>query len=284
MTPMTTRQIVTTWLPLALVLSLASLACDQRSAFEAMVPKDDAAFAIETLAYLQRGHFPAAENRISEQARTPALRSQMERLAAVLGTQAAQDVHVIGFSSNTVNGATTYTNVVLEYRFAQRWLVVTVAMHRSGAVRAIDGVQARPTTGPQEFLNRFTLAGKTVGHYVVLVWTIVTPVLIGATLLLLLRTPVPRLKWLWALFVAVGVGQLSLDWTTGDIRLVPLQATLFGSGFLKAGPYSPVVLLTSLPVGAIVFLLLRRRRWVAEPSVPPDTRAAIAEEPPGGSS
>jgi hypothetical protein len=158
-----------------------------------------------------------------------------------------------------LNGSTTYVNLTLEYRFSQRWLVAALALHRTDTMRTIDGLNVQPTVDSQEHLNRFTFSGKGLRNYVMLASTVVVMVFIVGTLVTLWRTRVPRRKWLWALFVAIGIGQVTLNWTTGGIAIQPLQVSLLGAGFSRPGLYGPWFLSLGVPIGAVIFLLRRRQ-------------------------
>jgi hypothetical protein len=249
------------------VTALATIACDYRAAFERFIPKEDAAFAIDVFEQLRRREFEAVEARLDKSVATVSARSQLEQVAAAFGAEPPQDVHVIGVSSNTINGTITYVNLTLEYRFSQGWLVAALALHRTGTVRTIDGLHVQPMSDSQEHLNRFTFSGKGLGNYVMLVLTIIVLVFIVGTLVVLWKTHVPRRKWLWALFVAVGIGQFTLNWTTGQVAFQP-QVSLLGAGFVKPGPYGPWFLSVAIPIGAVIFLV-RRRRWLANTPLQP---------------
>jgi hypothetical protein len=56
-----------------------------------------------------------------------------------------------------------------------------------------------------------------------------------------------------------GAFRISLNWTTGGIGVQALTVQLFSLGFGRAGVAAPVVLMFSLPVGAVAFLIVRRR-------------------------
>ena len=123
-------------------------------------------------------------------------------------------------------------------------------------VKAVD-IQALPDS--VERINRFTLAGKGPLHYLFLAWAIAVPLWIVYTFVQAVRAPGSRLKWLWCLAVIPGVVQSSLNWTTGQLQISPLGIQLLGSGFADFGPYGPLMITTSIPVGAIVFWLTRRK-------------------------
>jgi hypothetical protein len=97
------------------------------------------------------------------------------------------------------------------------------------------------------------------------------PVFIVVSTIVCIRTPIPRRKWLWIIFILVGFGQFELNWTTGDARL-KLGIQLLGAAATWLGPYAPMILSVSLPVGAAVFWM-RRKKWLrmtpVEPAQPP---------------
>jgi hypothetical protein len=115
----------------------------------------------------------------------------------------------------------------------------------------------------QEALNRFTFSGRTLRHYAMFVAAVAAPAVVFLALVLLVRTPIPAFKWLWAVIIVVCMGQVGLNWTTGEMRAQLIALTLFGSGVFKAGPYGPITLVVSLPLGALVFLR-QRRLWMQQ--------------------
>ncbi|MBI1397584.1 MAG: hypothetical protein GC151_16545 [Betaproteobacteria bacterium] len=74
-----------------------------------------------------------------------------------------------------------------------------------------------------------------------------------------IRTRVPRRKWLWIVFIVLGVGKLAVDWTIGECRVFPASMQLFSASAFSS-PYGPWTVAVSLPVGAIEFLLYRKLR------------------------
>jgi hypothetical protein len=102
---------------------------------------------------------------------------------------------------------------------------------------------------------------------VIFVSSIIVPLLIIAAVVLCIRTPVPKRKWLWILFILMGVVRFKLYWTDGNLSIIPgLQ--LLGAGYVRIGLLGPWFLSASLPIGAIAFLL-RRRKWLAQANAGP---------------
>jgi hypothetical protein len=58
------------------------------------------------------------------------------------------------------------------------------------------------------------------------------------------------------------VGQWSLNWTTGGMGSNPFNLQLLGAGITRVSPYSPWILVVSLPIGALcVVAKYHRGRW-----------------------
>ena len=65
-------------------------------------------------------------------------------------------------------------------------------------------------------------------------------------------------KWLWAIFTLLGIGTVSLNWTTGQMTIEPVAVRLLGMRAGWVDQYSPFVITLSVPLGAIVFLAKRK--------------------------
>jgi hypothetical protein len=76
-------------------------------------------------------------------------------------------------------------------------------------------------------------------------------------LVVCIKTRLPGRKWPWVLFILLGVGKLSVNWTTGAWGISPVAVQLF-SASATAPLYGSWTLAVSLPLGAIVFLLRRK--------------------------
>jgi hypothetical protein len=72
------------------------------------------------------------------------------------------------------------------------------------------------------------------------------------------RTPPLRRRWLWRVFILIGICSVAYDWRTDVISVAPLAVNLFGADFTRTA-ISPWVVQWSLPLGAILFLLRRKR-------------------------
>ncbi|HEY2345365.1 MAG TPA: hypothetical protein VGH80_05700 [Xanthomonadaceae bacterium] len=102
------------------------------------------------------------------------------------------------------------------------------------------------------------MAGKSLVQYLVLTCAILAVLLTFYALLACVRTKLSGRKWPWILFILVGFGQVAVDWTTGAGNIQVLWIQLFSAGAV-AQLHGPWIISASVPVGAIVFLLRRKK-------------------------
>lgn len=254
---------------LGLLVLLAG--CDQQAMFEKFVPKEEAVIAKQLLSQLAVKDYAAIEQQLDSSIRTPSVRSALEQMAAQFPHGEPKRVNVVGSNTSTVNGLTTY-NLTFEHEYPGAWLLANVALQRRDSQVSVLGLQVSPMKQSLKELNRFTFEGKHPIHFIVFALAIAIPIFIVYALVLCFKTPIPKRKWLWLLFVAFGFVQVSLNWTDGAYAVQPISFALLGAGFFRAGPYAPIVLNIAAPIGAIVFLTKRRSllNVSAESSLHPD--------------
>jgi hypothetical protein len=211
---------------------------------------------------------------------TPALKSQdlagpfleMQRHVHASAPTAAT---TIGWSSNTSTSAGTTYIVVRQYTHPEGRVETEALMVRDAAgVWRIDGFRAvrvsaaaleaaEKASEEQATAARFTLTGKSPAHYVILAGAILS----AALCLVSAVVAGLRGRWGWMILNLFGIGQFTLNWTTGAVAFQPIYFSLFGAGFLKGmGPADPWMIMAALPIPAILFWSLGRwRRKLRKP-------------------
>ena len=110
--------------------------------------------------------------------------------------------------------------------------------------------------------NAFSLTDRPMREYAFLALAALSPLIIIIALISLARSLRVRRKGLWMLGMIIGVGALTMNWTTGAVGLRPLFIDPFGLWVLHADtPAAPWMITVSLPVVALVYLLLRLLGW-----------------------
>ena len=153
-----------------------------------------------------------------------------------------------------------------EYEFEQKWLLVYVGLRKpsSESPKIVQFAVYQVDRSLKE-THKFTLQGIKWIHYFFLIFCVACPLFILATLIACIRTKLKKRKWLWIIFILVGFVQFSLNWTTGQDWIKFLQFQFLGAGFVRTSVYSPWILSFSIPVGAILFWV-RRKKIRKEPT------------------
>ena len=242
---------------IALLLVFSLLGCDRVAPFEKFVPKDEEAIAKELIGKLSERDYPAVEAKVDKSLQSSDLRSKLEGIAELIPAGVPKSAHTIGAITNKVNDVADYS-LTFEYEYNDAWLVTSVAMRRSGGALAVTGIHVTPRKQSLEIENAFDFTGKGWLQYLVFGLAVAVPLLIIYALVVCARTRIAKRKWLWLLFVAVGIFQLQINWTTGAWGIQPLYFLLLGAGFTKAAAAAPLILSVAFPLGAVLFLLKRR--------------------------
>lgn len=239
-------------------LVLASVACDGRKPLQQAAGSAEGRFARETLELVLRRDVAAVTRRMRPEVAARLTPDAAAGMLAEIPDGAASTPLLVGADSFR-SDRTQRAQFTYEYPFPRGYLLGLVVVDSSGPEPVVMGLHLKRMPDSLARVNAFGFAGKTARHVLVFAAGLATVALILYALGACLRTRgLPR-KWLWLLFVAIGIGRIRLNWTTGDLQVIPLSFRLLGVGFVAAGPYAPWFLSVSLPVGAIVFLALRRR-------------------------
>ncbi|MBP1689204.1 MAG: hypothetical protein H6Q33_5347 [Deltaproteobacteria bacterium] len=248
------------------LLSLVVLmGCDQQAVLDKFAPEVETKFARHVVDLFAAKNFSAIEAELAPELRQPDARSKFDEMARILPEAAPISVKTVGAHTLKAQDRDTY-RLTFEYAYPDsKWVLVSTVLERRGGKLLLAGVHFQPLTQSLETQNRFTFEGKSPLHYVVLALAILVPLFVLYTLVICARTQHLKRKWLWLIFILLGVVQLSLNWTTGAWEVQVLSVLLFGAGFWHAGPSAPIIIKIAVPLGAIVFLLRQRgRRKAAE--------------------
>ncbi|MHC4619822.1 MAG: hypothetical protein ACYTEQ_18905 [Planctomycetota bacterium] len=251
--------------------------CDYRSLFRKSVPEEVDRFAREYIDALRRSDLAQAEKLLDPQFADPNLRSRLEGIVELLSRQEPVSVECVGWRV-LETPEKKRSNLTYQLTYKEAWLLVTVVVDEISGKLQVYGVNVKPLAKSLEEIHAFKLAGKSFAHYVVLLSAIVIPVFVIWTVVLCVRTKVDR-KWLWIIFILIGIGKLSLNWTTGRIDIHPVSFLIPGATVFRGGPYSAWVVSISFPLWAFLFLWKRRKISKARPPTVSGTSGTDTEGP-----
>lgn len=249
------RQAMAVALPLAFLLAFAG--CSQADLLQKIASPADQAFAQTYIDRLRHQQFEDIERDVDPSMAGEALHETLVKMAGLIPPGEPTAVTLIGAQRMNMPNWSGL-NLTFEYEFSGQWLVTNVAVKRQDGKATIVGFRVIPQPASLEQQNRLTLSGKTPLHYVVLALAIVLPLLTLYALVACIRTKLTGRKWPWILFIIVGFGKLALNWTTGQWTFSPLSFQLF-SASATAPLYGPWTLAISVPLGAVLFLMRRKK-------------------------
>lgn len=239
----------------ALLLLLAG--CSQADILQKFASPEDQELARSYIDLLRQQRFEDIENVADPSVGGASLHDTLVKMATLIPPGEPTSVTLVGAHQMKMADSST-VNLTFEYGFSGKWLVANVAVKRQGGNTTIVGFSVIPQPTSLEEQNKFTLSGKTPIQYLVLALAIILPLLTLCALVVCVRTKVKGRKWPWVLFIIFGFGKLAVNWTTGQWAFAPLSFQLFSASAF-APLYGPWTLAASVPLGAITFLLLRRR-------------------------
>jgi hypothetical protein len=247
------------FLPAALLLALALSGCDSQKFMNALTPEKESKAGQAFIDDIRTGNFAPVLSAIDPQLAPQLNADLLGRMRALFGGQSVKSVKVVGSHVNTTPEFKRYS-FVYEYELTKQWLIADIVLQPVKGHLQIEGFHAQQMSQSLEQFNAFTLQGRGAKFLIFLGLTVLFSVFVIATTIVCWRTPIPRRKWLWRIFVLVGITQFTLNWTTGDLGFQPLQINLLSAGFIQQ-LYGPIILQLGVPVGAIMFWI-RRRKWL----------------------
>ena len=262
-----------------LVASLAATGCKPdaalRKGLDLLAPDDDEKFAQEYFETLRKKDFDTATGLFDQQFVESGFETKLSEIASLLGQEEPVAFELVG--CNVVTGpGRRRTHLTYQYHFTNSWRLASLVIDTAGAQKRVVGVNVTPIARSLKEINSFTLSGKSPGHYVVLAMALAVPAFIVWTIVLCIRTRMGR-KWLWIVFILIGATSLSLNWTTGQTGFQLISFHIPGAGISKLGLYAPWVVKVSFPLGAVIFLVRRKRIQAAAVAPSPTARE---ETPP----
>lgn len=252
-------------LALAVLLSITLVACDPQDIGRKLIPEEQAKAG---QVYLEsvRLREPAPLLQDADPEIRDAVRTNFNLLANQFPAGAPRSIKVVSSMVTASPGFTQYA-LAYEYEFADRWLLTDIVLRDSDGKRVVAGLHVQPMKQSLERIHAFTFSGKGLRHYLVFALAVLLPFFILGTVIASVRVLKVRRKWLVVIPIAIGVANLTLNWTTGAVGFSPFAFSLLGAGWFK-GFYGPLQLQISLPLGAIVFWLwyfVSRRKQQNDP-------------------
>lgn len=241
-----------------MIFALLLASCSQQQFNDTLASPADKALAVRFIGALQSGQIEAVKGETEPQLYAQTL-AMAPRIKAAVPAATNYALVTVGSETNSVNGV-SQTLKALNYELGSgnRWAVMQIVVKAAPAGPQVLGWHAVPFDHQPTSSGAFTFEGKGALHYLWLVAMMLSTGTILAATVMIARSKGLRRRALWAIGTLVGLGQFTLNWSTGAWAVRPLGFFLLGSAALKPSPFDAWMLSFSLPVVAVIFLVRRK--------------------------
>lgn len=232
------------------------MSCSREQFIQKISSPEDQATARAYIDQLRAHQFDALETAADPRIKNSTIHATLVRMSQMIPAGEPTSVKVVGAQSFSGAGATT-VNTTFEFDFDGKLLLINVAVKTKDGAKSIIGFNVKPELQTVKEQTRFSLSGKSPIQYTVLGVMIAAALCSVYALILCIGTELPSRKWPWILFILFGIGQVTVNWNTGEWVTKFAWLQLFSAGVLEdsSGPW---LVSASLPLGALVFLIYRK--------------------------
>ena len=183
-------------------------------------------------------------------------RAQLDEISLLIPAQEFIRREIVGAQRYEMG---TVSNIALniEYEFEGDFLLMNVAFYDDGSSHKLMGLNVQALKMSLREANRLTLSGKSLLHYIVLFGFFVFPIFTVVSFISCWKMKTLKKRKLWLLFIVIGIGMLKINWTTGQFAYGFLSVQLLSASFMKSGAASSWIFGVSIPIGAILFWMLK---------------------------
>jgi hypothetical protein len=246
---------------LLILVLLTVTGCSQDELLQKFAPKEDQAFAEHCIDLLINRRFDEFEQLSDTSIKSQNLRTTLQKMSDFFPTEKQTSIKLVGahqsmsaLYSAAASDHSYSTDLIYEYRFPTKLLLINVNIQRKNGHTGIVGFHVRPEDRGMEEQNRFHIGmDNSILALPMLLLAVFLPIFTIYTLIVCIRTELSGKKWPWIFFIIFGFGKITLNWTTGQFMIAPFFVQLLSASAI-AEPYGPWMISISLPVGAIVFL------------------------------
>lgn len=231
---------------------------------EKITPPEDDKLAREIITNLQKNNLDFIISNFNKKVLGNNPQKSISQIYNYIDHQEPKSIKLIGShiysSSNKHRSILTY-----QIEFPESWYIANIVIDTIGTSKKVFRFQINKTSGSLEQINAFNFHNKGIKNYIILLLSVFVTLFIIFSLIICIKNKIKQ-KWLWIIFISVGIGQLGINWTTGQILFNPLSFNiqLLGSACFKGGMYAPWIISTSFPLGAIIFLVKRKKLLIQE--------------------
>ncbi len=239
---------------LLLVLLWLCSGCSQLFA-----PREASRFVQDNVERLRSGDHDSFLSHLSPELRPMVNDELMQEVTGHFYLGDLLDLSLVNWSLSQ-SGTSKVYHLQFHYQFSTGWNLVNAKVGSTDSGLVIQSLFVHRIEAPTS--PTFEIRHQTPLHYYVLVLAFACLVFIIISLVFCVRTPMPKQKFFWLLFIAMGLGGIRFDWATGELAFQFLGVHLMGVSAFAMGPSASWVITIGWPVGATAFWF-KRDKWLA---------------------
>jgi len=224
-------------------------------------PKPDAALdavAGQMFDDVRLGRFNAARARMTLEARAVSPDSQLQAIRSYAPPLEPSERRAVGWQISIAAGDSSTAQIAYELRYPEEGMLYTLVLKRadSRSAWAVQSFHLNKASYAELANNTLGSPSKGPMQWAFLATTVLSPLLMLFALIIVLRAPNLKLKWLWAIVAFAGIGVARMNWSTGQWGFNILSVQLIGFSLSRQGflGFYPWLLKFTPPVGAIAAL------------------------------
>jgi hypothetical protein len=233
---------------------------------ESITTAEDRDYAITIIRALQAGDEVAVVRDMPDD-RAAKIKPELAKMRGALPANVKAGARLVDARVEMLT-ASRRTRLVYAVDDDERHALVSLVIVRMKGNVFLQGLYVQELEQPIEDFAGFQLLGKPWGQYLFLTFVLLSFASSIASLYVLYRaTDVPR-KLPWAIACALGVGQITMNWNTGQISGNLWAVELFGAMVTRPGVLAPWFISLGVPIGAYVFLLRQAHASAGRREIP----------------
>lgn len=170
------------------------------------------------------------------------------------------------FSTNSEKFTQYNLSYEYEYEFENKNILFRTSIVEKNNKFSVVMFNGEILPGKLSELTKFTFENKTFVHYIFLIFAILIPLFIIATLVFMLKSRITRKqKVIWSLVILfICFPKFVIDWNNGQTDFSFLNFSLLGSSYTKTTLYSAWLISFNIPIGALIYWFKRNSYLIAE--------------------
>jgi hypothetical protein len=228
---------------------------------------------VQTLFFeLRTGNLDAAMQLMHPDVRAqPNVHEEVARILPFFSDLGQDDIRFCSWNYYASSNAPSQHQLTYEIATRNQFLVVFIAVQEHAGQQVVAAFTWQSFEKSPIDFHEFGFENKIANHYFFLSAVMAIPVLCIACLVACWRRR-PRRRWLWLLLIVIATPVITFNWSTAEISLELLSVMLLGAGFHQDSRLAPVIFSLGLPIGALLFLIIRPKSVAFDGGVPSGRR------------